>query len=548
MHFDEGWQDWANHKVTENTERNIPEKPSNTVFLPLGGLRDSVVSLLLLLPALLTDLPARDYNRLPAPHLFAPSIPAVNDADLKPRKIAVIGGGVSGLAAAHRVRELNPAAEVALLEAGPRLGGMLGTTWRDGFLIERSADMFTTREPWALDLCQRLGIADELIETNSNHRRAFVVHQGQLANIHAGFTLMSPAKAWPVIQSPLLSWSGKLRLAREYFVRRKQDNKDESLTSFVTRRFGQEAFDRLIQPIVGGIYTADPDKLSLAATLPQFLEMERQYGSVIRATQLAQRQAKQKETSSGARYGMFLAPREGMQTLVDALAKSLPENAIHLNTPVERLTAQMDGTWIVQTTTTAQQYDGVILAIKAPLAARLLMQTSPALAADLAHIPYAGAALVILGVRRDQVRHALDGFGFVVPAIEKRRILAGSFSSIKFAGRAPDGTVLIRVFVGGALQPELLEHSDDELRAIVQEELSELIGLGGEPLFCDVARWNGAMPQYHVGHLQIIDAIEQRAGMLPNFALAGNAYRGVGIPFCVRSGEQAAERILASSP
>lgn len=471
----------------------------------------------------------------------------MSTATSPPRRLAVIGGGISGLAAAFRLRELEPTAAITLFEAGPRLGGVLGTTRRDGYVIEQSADMFTTREPWALQLCERLGIADQLIETNTALRRAFVVHQGKLVPVPEGFTLMSPARVWPIVRTPLLSWRGKLRLVAERFIRARRDQRDESLTSFVVRRFGQEAFDRLIQPLIGGIYTADPSQLSLAATLPQFLAMEREYGSVIRATQIAQRKAKKKETASGARYGMFLAPREGMQTLVDALARSLPEGTVRLNTPVERLAPHMDGSWSLQVAGREELFDGVILAIKAPLAGRLLMTTSMALGADLAHIPYAGAALVMLGVRREQIAHPLNGFGFVVPAIEKRNILAGSFSSIKFAGRAPDGCVLLRAFVGGALQPELLKRDDAEIGALVRQELAELIGLRGEPQFCEVARWTGAMPQYHVGHLQLIEAIEERVGHLPNFALAGNAYRGVGIPFCIRSGQQAAERVASYS-
>jgi oxygen-dependent protoporphyrinogen oxidase len=470
-----------------------------------------------------------------------------SDESAAPRRIAVIGGGVSGLAAAQQIVHRSPGTQLSLFEAGPRLGGVLGTTYRDGYLLERSADMFTTREPWAVQLCERLGIADQLIGTNNAQRRAFVVFRGQLVEVPEGFTLMSPAKISSVLKTPLLSWRGKLRLASELFVRPRTSNDDESLTSFVTRRFGQEAFDRLIQPLIGGIYTADPAKLSLMATLPQFLEMERQHGSVIRATRRQQRASKTKETSSGARYGLFVAPRQGMQTLVDALAAALPAGSVHLNTPVERLTPQLDGSWIVQTPNRPPQtFDGVILATRAQIAGRLLMATSPALASDLSHIAYAGAALVMLGVRREQVEHPLDGFGFVVPMVEKRRILAGSFSSIKFAGRAPDGCVLLRAFVGGAIQPELLEREDAELAQMAQEELRELIGLHGEPQFCEVSRWIGAMPQYHVGHLQIVKTIEERAALLPNFALAGNAYRGVGIPFCIRSGQQAADHVLDS--
>jgi oxygen-dependent protoporphyrinogen oxidase len=242
-----------------------------------------------------------------------------------------------------------------------------------------------------------------------------------------------------------------------------------------------------------------------------------------------------------------MAPREGMQMLVDALVERIPQESLRLRTSVERLAPQMDGTWQIQTREgLPETFDGVILATKATIAGRLLMMTSPALASDLAHIPYAGAALAVLGVRRDQIAHPLDGFGFVVPAVENRKILAGSFSSVKFAGRAPENCVLIRVFVGGALQPELLQRDDNELQQIVLEELRELIGLSGDPLWFELNRYTNAMPQYHVGHLQVVHAIEERAHALPNFALAGNAYRGVGIPFCIHSGEQAAERVVES--
>ena len=198
------------------------------------------------------------------------------------RRVAIIGGGISGLAAAHRAHELDSSATVTLFEASDRLGGVLQTERRDGWLIERSADMFTTREPWAFDLCRRIGIADELIETDARFRRAFVVRRGRLLPVPAGFTLMSPAKVWPVITTPILSPLGKLRLAGEYFVPCRGDDSDESLESFAVRRFGREAFERLIQPLIGGIYTADPMRLSMAATLPQFMEMERRWGSVAR--------------------------------------------------------------------------------------------------------------------------------------------------------------------------------------------------------------------------------------------------------------------------
>ena len=467
---------------------------------------------------------------------------------LTSRRIAIIGGGISGLAAAHRLTELQPLSQPTLFEATNRLGGTLQTTHHDGWLVERSADMFTTREPWALDLCRRLGIADELIETDARFRRAFVVHKNRLVPVPEGFTLMSPAKIWPILTTPLLSPLGKLRLATEWFTPARRTGGDESFKSFVVRRFGREAFDRLIQPLIGGIYTADPTKLSMAATLPQFLELERRHGSLIRGMRrekVASRKSQVESRSaeaSGARYGMFVAPREGMGRLVEAIAGRLPAGSVRCNTTVERL-EHSGGLWrvFIKGQESAEPFDELILATPAPLSCRLLKSVDDELTSKIGRIPYAGCSVAILGVRRDQVAHPLDGFGFVVPAIERRKIIACSMASVKFAGRAPAGKVLLRVFIGGALQPELGELPEEAIREIVLNELRELIGLAGEPEFCDVARWPGAMPQYHVGHLELVAEIEKRTAAIPHFGLAGNAYRGVGIPFCVRSGEQAAE-------
>jgi oxygen-dependent protoporphyrinogen oxidase len=481
----------------------------------------------------------------------SPAISSLPPLPIQPsalrRRIAIIGGGISGLAAAHRVKELNPKAEVTLFEASGRVGGVLQTERRDGWLIERSADMFTTREPWALDLCRRIGIADELIETDARYRRAFVVRRGRLIPVPEGFTLMSPAKVWPILKTPLLSPLGKLRLATEYFTPKKADDADESLKSFVIRRFGREAFDRLIQPLIGGIYTADPAKLSMQATLPQFVEMERRYGSLIRGVR-SQKPEVRGQKVSGARYGQFLAPRDGMQRVVDAIVARLPPESLRLNAPIEHLEQHGDG-WnvFVRQGERPEVFDELILAAPGAVSSQLLTSVDEELASLIGRIPYAGCSVAVLGVRRDQIAHPLDGFGFVVPAIENHRIIAGSMASVKFPGRAPEGKVLLRVFVGGALQPELGELPDEEIRQIVMAELSELIGLRGEPEFCEVARWPGMMPQYHVGHLDLVRQIEERAAAIPHFALAGNAYRGVGIPFCVKSGEDAAERAIQSA-
>jgi oxygen-dependent protoporphyrinogen oxidase len=466
----------------------------------------------------------------------------------KPRRIAVIGGGMSGLAAAHRLVELDSAVDVTLLEAGDRLGGVIQTQRRDGFLMERSADMFTTIDPWALDLCRRIGIDDQLIGTNPAMRRAFIVHRGRLCPIPDGFTLMSPTRIGPVLTTPLLSLRGKLRLACEYLIPARKEKSDESLAAFVTRRLGREAYERIVQPLIGGIYTADPEKLSVTATMRQFVEMEQKHGSLIRGMRRRAAKAKGDHDASGARYSMFMTPRDGLSSLVEAIAARLPASCVRLNAVVERLTRLHDGKWQLSVgADTVDQFDAVIAATPAHRTASMLSQVDAELAAYLQKIPHAGAAIVVVAFRRDQIEHPLNGTGFVVPLVERRRILACSFSSVKFAGRAPDDSVLLRVFVGGACQPELVDLSDDELRQLVREELAELIGLRGEPLLCDITRWRKTMPQYHVGHLELVERIEQRAAALPNFQLAGNAYRGVGIPFCIHSGEQAAERLLGHS-
>jgi len=466
------------------------------------------------------------------------------------RRIAVIGGGISGLAAAHRLTELDGSVQVALFEAGDRLGGAIQTERRDGFLIDRGPDNFVTVYPWAVQLCRRIGLEDQLLSTDEKHRRAFVVHKGRLQEIPEGFVLMAPSRIWPVLTTPILSPLGKLRLAWEYFVPPRQDDGDESFASFVTRRLGRQTYERIVQPLISSIYTADAEKLSIGATMPQFVEMERKYGSLIRGTK--QRAAARKGAAtktSGARYGMFVAPRDGMISLVDALAARLPEGAARLDSPITRVTRRGDGRWDVHVagaSAAVEVFDAVIVAVPAPKAAELLGEVDWQLADDLTGIEYVGSAVVSVAYLRDQIQHRLNGFGFVVPVVENRRTLAGSFSSVKYPGRAPIGYELMRVFVGGACQEEISRLPDDELQTLVHDELVQLLGIRGEPMMCTITRYDAAMPQYHVGHVARVERIERRTAALANFALAGNAYHGVGVPQCIHTGEQAAEKVLST--
>jgi len=460
-----------------------------------------------------------------------------------PRRIAVIGGGISGLAAAHRIAELAPTADVKLFEAGDRVGGVLETVYHDSFLVEQAGDMLTTKDPWALDLCRRIGIEDQLINTNEQHRRAFIVHRGRLEPVPEGFTLMSPARIWPVLKTRLLSWRGKLRLAREPYVKPRDDDGDESLEAFATRRLGREVYENLVQPLIGGIYTADPTKLSIQAAMPEFVAMEREFGSLTRGVQ--EKSAKQKREGTGARYGMFVAPRDGMSSLVDAIVKRLPDDCVQLNSAVGKVDRVAEH-WevVLEGKDGTFEFDALIIATPAHCAAGLLQQSHPTLANNLAQISYASVAIPLLSYRRDQVDHPLDGFGFVVPFVENRQVLSVSFGSVKFPGRAPDDSVLFRVFMGGACQADLVDLSDANLFRIAEQELRELLGVRGDPHFRELVRWRKAMPQYHLGHLDRVTQIEQIAAALPRMELAGNAYRGVGIPFCVQSGESAAEAVL----
>jgi protoporphyrinogen/coproporphyrinogen III oxidase len=479
------------------------------------------------------------------------------------KAVAIIGGGIAGLAAAHRLAEIAPAARVTLFEAADRLGGVLQTEMHDGYLVERAADMFITEPSSAADLCQRVGLADDLVSTDDRFRQAFVVRRGQLVPVPAGFALMQPARVWPVVTTPVLSWRGKTRLALEYFIPRRRTAAatgtisttaiaDETLASFARRRLGREAFERLVQPLVGGIYTADPEKLSLAATLPRFLEMEREYRSLIRAgwqqrkTRPRMQSGAPHQPASGARYGLFVAPRGGMATLVDAIRRRSQQVDFRLNSRIERLERTADARWRVVSNTAnsdVPEFDAVLLAVPAQTAARLVAPHDETLAADLRAIEYASIAVVSLGFRRSQLAHPLDGFGFVVPIVERRQILAGSFASVKFGGRAPADRVLIRVFIGGALQPELVNRDDAELAHLAREELRQLLGANGDPDLIAVARWQSAMPQYHLGHLDRVARIESGVMRLAGLQLAGNAYRGVGIAQCIHSGESAAARL-----
>jgi oxygen-dependent protoporphyrinogen oxidase len=468
------------------------------------------------------------------------------------QRIVVIGGGIAGLAAAHRLTELASAngrgIEIKLLEASGRLGGAIATERIGEFLVDAGPDSFITEKPWALKLCERIGLAHRLVSTQSAYQKIFIVHNGKLVALPEGFFLLAPTRLWPFIQTPLFSWLGKLRMASELLLPRGELHGDESLGAFVRRRFGHEALERVAQPLVGGIYAADPDKLSLGATMPRFKEMERDRRSVIYAMWAAQRQrAKKAETGSGARWSLFVTLAGGMHELVDTLAQRLPDGSVRLDCAAKQLKLGPNGkSWEVTTgDNNVIDADAVVLATPAFGAGDLLSSIDSNAAAELQSISYASTATVSLAYRRADFPQAPNSFGFVVPAIERRKIMACTFSSLKYPGRAPEDCTLMRAFVGGSLQPELFAASDGEMESSVRGELASLLGVSATPIFSRIWRHANSMPQYHVGHEARVQRIEAALQQFPTLTLAGSAYHGVGISDCVRTGEEAAEQVFA---
>jgi len=435
--------------------------------------------------------------------------------------------------------------EITLIEAQPRLGGVIDTIARDGFLCEGGPDAFLSQPPEAAALCRRLGLGDELIGTQDAQRRSFIAWRGRLLPVPEGWQLIAPATAGALWRAPWLSWRGKLRMACEPLIPARRDDDDESVAAFIRRRCGREALERVGQPMVGGIYTADLERLSLQAALPRWREMERRNGSLLRGVR-AQRSADpaDAEASSGPRYNLFSTLRGGMATLIEALSRRLAGGAT-IRRDAETVVATPGRPCTIRLASgEALSADACCLAVPAPRAAALVRAVAPDVAEELTKIPYEPVATVHVAVRREDVGHPLDGFGFVMPLSERESIVGCTFASTKFAGRAPKDCALLRVFIGGALQRELVALDDRQLERLALDVLGRILGLRATPLWVSVHRLREAMPQYHVGHLDRVDTIERRTRSMPGLYLTGNAYRGLGLPDCIRQAEATAQQIV----
>lgn len=463
--------------------------------------------------------------------------------------VVVVGGGIAGLAAAHRLIGLAPKVAVTVIEARPRFGGTIVTERTDGFVIEGGPDSFLAAKPRGIELCEELGLAERLQGTAPRRRRAFVLRKGHLHDLPEGLTGLIPTRLGPMLRSRLFSPVGKARLALDYVLPPLAGDADEALAAFVRRRLGPEVYDRLVEPLMAGIYAGDGERLSLAATFPQLRRAELTHGSLIKGIVAARRSA----FAPGGSRPAFLTPSGGLGELIDTLTRALEAAGVRLETGrpavrIESIPSSRDGRYrIVFAHCGALEADAVVVAVPAPAAGQLLRLVDPALAADLGAIPHASSAIVTLGYRRDDVPHPLDGYGYVVPRAERRPVLACTWSSAKWAHRAPPNRVLLRVFVGRFGQDEAVAGDDGALIGLARGEIREVLGVEAAPLLDRVHRWPAAMPQYVLGHLDRVAAIERGLDNLPGLQLAGNAYRGVGIPDCIASGEAAATAAHATA-
>jgi protoporphyrinogen/coproporphyrinogen III oxidase len=463
-------------------------------------------------------------------------------------QVVVVGGGISGLAAAYRLstikKERNLDLNITLVEAAPRLGGLIRSQSEDDFVVEHGPDAFLIEEPWLPDLCQKLQLGQHLIRPKKGKGRAFVARRGRLVPLPAGFSMIAPSEFWPFFKSPLFSPLGKLRAAADLFLPRGNERKEEeSVAQFVERRLGKEIFERVGQAVIGGIYTADAGSLSASAAIPRFVELERRYGSLIRGL----RQEAHGLTAGGARYSLFQTLDTGLSGLVEAIAGSLGQERIMLESEVLSLLRPAAQTWLVgKANKESLEANGVILALPSHQAAKLLRSLNADLSKALDSIESASSMVLNFLFRREQFACPDNCFGFVVPVSEGGNILAASFISEKFANRAPEGMAVVRVFVGGALMGQLLQRDDRELEGLALSDLQKYLNIKGGPVKSWIQRWPKSMPQYQLGHAQRVAQIEQQVRELDGLALAGNCYHGVGIPDCVESGEVAAKIVVDS--
>jgi len=410
----------------------------------------------------------------------------------------------------------------------------------DGFVIEGGPDTFLATKPWGAALCRELGLGDRLHGTNPRQKSTYVLHRSRLQPLPDGLAMMIPSDIPSILRSRLLSWPGKVRMGLDFLLPPRASDGDESLGAFISRRLGRKAYENLIEPLMSGIYAGDGDQLSLASTFPYLRDLERSHGSLARGALAMRRKI---PAAPGSRSA-FLTPTTGLAEIVERLVQVLAAQQVtlRLNTSVSLITRRSSLYHLTLDTGETLTADAVIIAAPAFAAAKIVSTLDPGLAADLSAIPYTSTATVSLAYRRSDLPRPLDGYGYVIPRREGRRALACTWTSTKFPHRAPDGHALIRVFVGRAGQT--IPWNESDLLALAREELQQTLDITAKPILSRVFLWEKAMPQYNLGHPELLRRIEAALERHPGLALAGNSYRGIGIPDCIHSGELAVEKIL----
>jgi oxygen-dependent protoporphyrinogen oxidase len=468
------------------------------------------------------------------------------------KHLAVIGGGITGLAAAHaavgRARALGRAVKVTVLEGASRFGGNLRTERVDGFLLDAGPDSWVASKPHATALARELGIDAAIVGTNEATRRYCIAWAGRLHSVPEGLVLGVPTRLAPLVRTRLFSWRGKARMALEPLVpaRRFEGDDDESIADFATRRLGHEAAERLVAPLLGGISAGDASDLSVRAAFPQLVAMEQEHGSLVLGMRAAHR-ARSHGHTAGQDKSAFLSLAGGVEELVRSLIQRLRAEGVALRASAAvQVVAKGERGWTLEAEGLGRvQADAVLFAVPAHAAAGLLARVDAEVARALASIRYGSTATTFLGYRRQDVAHPLDAVGFVVPRSLGRPILASTWVSSKWRGRAPEGHVLVRVFFGGARGEDVLQRDDDALVRLARSELRGLMALDAEPVLSRVFRFDAASAQMRVGHLAKMRAIRERlSAVAPAVRVAGGGYDGVGIPDCIRQGEEAGRELV----
>jgi oxygen-dependent protoporphyrinogen oxidase len=470
----------------------------------------------------------------------------VNKENVK--KIAIIGGGIAGLSAAYvlekEAADNDISIEIDLIEKKSRIGGNILTERIDDFIVEGGPDCVFSEKPASLKLCEKLGLEEELLKTREEKKGTYVYWNNKLHDLPEGVILMIPTMIMPILLSSLISFPGKMRMALEPFIPKRSNLAEESLSHFVTRRLGKELLDKIAEPLVAGIHAGNPETMSITASFPRFVELEQKHGSLIRGMLSRRKEMISMMKGRTSKYTMFMTLKKGLQELTDNIQNTLSITTILTDNEVIAVTKNNSGYEASLKAGDIKFYDSVIIATPSYITSTLMRGIDLDLSDKLMEIPYVSTATVSLAYSAADVNHIKNGFGFIVPGISNRKIMAATYTSNKFSYRAPEGSILLRCFVGGAQNEDLVFLDNKEMIKMVQTELKDIVNIKAKPIFTKIYRWEKAMPQYVIGHIERIKKIEELSAKHSGLYLTGSAYKGIGISDCITTSHKVAEEAV----